>query len=124
MKKLTDLNNYRGITLSSVTEKLLVGMLNEGLTKFVENFKIVNENKVGFRKGYRTTDHIFTLFSVIDHTINVKKKPLYVCFIDFKKAFDKVSHALLWQKLVNCGINGKFLNIIKSMYSKEHRRIR
>ena len=118
MKKLTDLNNYRGITLLSVIEKLLVGMLNERLTIFVENFKIVNENKAGFRKGYRTTDHIFTLFSVIDHTINVKKKPLYVCFIDFKKAFDKASHVLLWQKLVNCGINGTFLNIIKSMYSE------
>ena len=61
---------------------------------------------------------MFTLFSVINHTINVKKISLYVCFIDFKKAFDKVSHVLLWQKLVNYGINGKFLNIIKSMYSK------
>ena len=93
-------------------------MLNERLTKFLEKFKIVNENQAGFRKGYRTTDHIFTLFSVINHTINLKKKPLYVCFIDLKKALDKVSHALLWQKLVNYGINGKFLNIIKSMYSK------
>ena len=167
----TDLNNYRGITLLSVIGKLLVGMLNERLTEFVEKFKIVNENQAGFRKGYRTTDHIFTLFSVINQTINVKKKSLYVCFIDFKKAFDKVYHVLLsvlenrrfcvadfatlsderksrskifplfiWikescvrkfegierskllgisrQKLVNYGINGKFLNIIKSMCSK------
>ena len=113
-----DINNYCGITLLSVIGKLLVGMLNKRLTKFVEKHKIVHENQAGFRKGYRTTDHIFTLYSVIHHTINVKKKPLYVCFIDFKKAFDKVSHALLWQKLVNYGIDGKFINIIKSMYSK------
>ena len=113
-----DINNYRGITLLSVIGKLLVGMLNERLTKFVEKHKIVYENQAGFRKGYRTTDHIFTLYSVIHHTINVKKKPLYVCFIDFKKTFDKVWHALLWQKLVNYGIDGKFINIIKSMYSE------
>ena len=60
----------------------------------------------------------FTLYSVINHTVNVKKKPLYVCFVDFKTAFDKVWHVLLWQKLVNYGIDGKFINIIKSMYSK------
>ena len=113
-----DINNYRGITLLSVIGKLLLGMLNERLTKCVEKHKIVHENQAGFRKGYRTTDHIFTLYSVIHHTVNVKKKPLYVCLIDFKKAFDKVSHALLWQKLVNYGIDGKFINIIKSMYSK------
>ena len=29
-----------------------------------------------------------------------------------------MSHALLWQKLVNYGIDGKFINIIKSMYCK------
>ena len=46
----TDLNNYRGITLLSVTGKLLVGMLNERLTKFVEKFKIVNENQAGCRR--------------------------------------------------------------------------
>ena len=113
-----DLNNYRGITLLSVIGKLLVGILNKRLTKFVEKYKIVNENQAGFRKGYRTTDHIFTLHSVINHTINVKKKPLYVCFVDFKKAFDKVSHVLLWQKLASYGIDEKFINIIKSMYSK------
>ena len=56
-----DLNNYRGITLLSVIGKLLVGILNERLTKFVEKYKIVHENQAGFRKGYRTTDHIFTL---------------------------------------------------------------
>ena len=113
-----DLNNYRGITLLSVIGKLLVGILNERLTKFVEKYKIVNENPAEFRKGYRTTNHIFTLHSVINYTINVKKKPLHVCFVDFKKAFDKVSHVLLWQKLANYGIDGKFINIIKSMYSK------
>ena len=113
-----DLNNYRGITLLSVIGKLLVGILNERLTKFVEKYKIVNENPAGFRKGYRTPNHIFTLHSVINYTINVKKKPFYVCFVDFKKAFDEVSHVLLWQKLANYGIDGKFINIIKSMYSK------
>ena len=61
------LNNYRGITLLSVTEKLLVGILNERLTKFAEKRKIVHENQAGFLKDYLTTDHMFILYSVINH---------------------------------------------------------
>ena len=79
-----DLNNYRGITLLSIVGKRLVGVLNERLTKFDESIELLHENQACFRKGYRTTDHTFTLFSIINHSLNVRKKPLYICFVDFK----------------------------------------
>ena len=41
---------------------------------------------------------------------------LYVCFCDFKKAFDQIWHADLLYKLLNYGIDGYILNIIKDMY--------
>ena len=75
----------------------------------------------GIEKDTSWTGYISpnTLCSVINYTVNVTKKPFYVCFVDFKKAFDKVSHVLLWQKLVNHSTaDGKFINIIKSLYSK------
>ena len=56
-----ELNNYRGITLLSILGKLFVGILNNRLTKFSEEYEVINENQAGFRKGYRTTDHILTL---------------------------------------------------------------
>lgn len=46
-----------------------------------------------------------------------KKKRLYCCFIDFKKAFDTVERFKLWQKLGMYGIRGKLLNVIRSMYN-------
>ena len=63
-----DLGNYRAITLLSVVGKLLLGILNEQLTELVEKYDIGNENQAGFRNGYRTTDHIFTLNTIISHT--------------------------------------------------------
>ena len=45
-------------------------------------------------------------------------KRLYCCFIDYVKAFDSVSHFKLWLKLAKCGVTGKLLNLIKSMYHK------
>ena len=79
---------------------------------------ILEENQGGFHKGYRTTDHLFTLHAFINHYIKVEKKELFLCFVDFRKAFDKVSHSILWMKLFKYGINGKFMTLVKSMYEQ------
>ena len=114
----SDLNNYRGITLLSMLGKILIGVLNNRLWEVVNKYEILRENQAGFRRGYRTTDHIFTLTTIINHYVNTNKKPLSLCFVDFRKAFDKVDHKILWEKIYYYGAGGKFLNIIKSMYEK------
>jgi hypothetical protein len=60
---------------------------------------------------------IFALHSIISKSLRQGKR-LYCCFIDYVKAFDSVSHFKLWLKLAKCGVTGKLLNIIKSMYAK------
>ena len=67
--------------------------------------------------GYGTHDAIFALHSIISKSLKQGKR-LYCCFIDYVKAFDSVSHFKLWLKLAKCGVTGKLLNLIKSMYSK------
>ena len=47
-----------------------------------------------------------------------KKKKLFCAFIDYKKAFDSVQRGLLWGKLLNSGVNGKVLHVIRDMYAK------
>ena len=66
-RESNNLNNHRGITLPSILSKHLVGILNKRLN-LLKKIKLVNENQAGFRKGYRTTDHIFPLSSIINHT--------------------------------------------------------
>jgi hypothetical protein len=39
-----------------------------------------------------------------------------VGFIDFSRAFDNLPRAQLFQKLINTGINGKCLRIVRCMY--------
>jgi hypothetical protein len=38
-----------------------------------------------------------------------KNKPLYCCFMDFKKVFNIVSREVLWQVLAGLGVEGCFL---------------
>ena len=114
----SDLDNYRGITLLSIFGKLFIGILLQRLQKTVAKYEILRENQIAYRKGYQTSDHIFTLRAIIEHTFEVKKGPLYLCFIDFSKAFDSINHAHLIKKLCMYGIQGNLLNIISSLYSK------
>ena len=102
----------------SVSGNLLTGILNARLEKLVDTFSVLEENQAGFRKGYRTTDNIFTLHAIITHFSHDENKELYACFVDFKKAFDKVSYALLWHKLMQFGLEGKFLALVKAIYAQ------
>ena len=46
----------------------------------------------------------------------MQSKILYTCFVDFQEAFDSMWRKALVQKLEQTGINGHFLQIIKSIY--------
>lgn len=42
---------------------------------------------------------------------------MYICFVDFRKAFDSVDRRVLQTKLLRKGIDVKSFEIIKDMYS-------
>ena len=112
----TDQNNYRAITLSSILGKVFTIILNKRLTKWAESNKIISENQAGFRKGHQTFYHIFTLQTLAKQYIS-KKQKLFVCFVDFKKAYDLVWRNCLLYKLLKYGISSKMKNMISSIYS-------
>ena len=72
-----------------------------------------------FSPNYRTTDHVFTLHTLIDKQTNQNKGKVFSCFVDFKKAFDSIWHEGLLYKLMKRGVGGKIYNIIKSMYTNK-----
>lgn len=62
--------------------------------------------------------------TLIDKYINIKGGKLYTCFVDFQKAFDSVVHPGLQVKLKELSINGKFYDIVCSLYSKSKACVR
>ena len=113
----SDTNNYRGITLLSCVGKLFTSILNQRLTEFCENNLILKEIQSGFRKGYSTLDNIYVFKNIIE-LFRFKKKKLFCCFVDYKKAFDSIWREALWYKLTKFGIQGKILEVIKSLYER------
>ena len=55
-------NNYRGISLLSLIAKCYTNILNARLYSWLEDNKKITDTQAGFRKGYSTSDHIFTLY--------------------------------------------------------------
>ena len=45
------------------------------------------------------------------------RKDVYHNFFDFKKAFDRVWHEGLWQRMRNFGISNEIIEIIESLYA-------
>ena len=107
--------NYRPITILSCFGKLFTAILNNRLNEFLSFHNILEENQAGFRSGYSTTDHIFTLHALTEILKNRKTK-LFCSFIDFSKAFDSVWRIGLWMKLLGNNINGKLFRIIFNLY--------
>ena len=112
-----DPDNYRGITVLSCFGKLFTSVINLRIKAFLENNNLIGNEQAGFRSNNSTTDHIFVLHCLVDLYLQRKKK-LYCLFVDYKKAFDLVQRSLLWDKLLQIGVNGKVLSIIRDMYSK------
>jgi hypothetical protein len=69
------------------------------LINFLDKNNTIRKEQIGFMKGCRTTDHMFTLQTLIQKYIKINSKPLYACFVDFKRAFDSVLHVGLLYKL-------------------------
>ena len=82
--------NYRGISLCDISSKIYSTIINRRLQAWVEENNITGEHQAGFKKGYSTIDHMFTLLSCVQKQFNSNRK-LYVAFIDYEKAFDSIN---------------------------------
>jgi len=52
-------------------------------------------DQAGFRRNRNTTTHLFTT-SILQETADGWQIPLWLAAVDFKKAFDSVSHDAIW----------------------------
>ena len=112
---INDPDNYRGITLLCCLGKLFTLVINERLTVFIDSNQIMSEAQAGFRKGYSTTDQIFTVKCIVELFL-CQGRRLFCTFVDYSKAFDSINRETLWKKLISCGISGKVLRVILNMY--------
>ena len=74
---------------------------------------IISNCQFGFRSNRSTTDAIF----ILQNSINLSSKPLFLCFLDLKAAYDWINRDLLF-KILEIRIKSPILvNILKAFYT-------
>uniref|UniRef100_A0A4W5RDT1 ribonuclease H n=1 Tax=Hucho hucho TaxID=62062 RepID=A0A4W5RDT1_9TELE len=115
----SDPNNYRGICVNSNLGKVFCSILNSRIQTFLQEKNVISKCQIGFLPNHRTTDHIYTLHTLINKHVHQKKEgKIFACFIDFKKAFDSIWHEGLFYKILQTGLGGKVYDLIKCMYTE------
>ena len=78
----------------------LLHYYKKDLRDFLESKNLISFNQGGFGRGYRTTDHIYILKTLINNYLMKHNFfSLYVCFVDLR-AFDSVVRKALLHKLL------------------------
>ena len=123
------MHNYRGIAVSSVFAKIYSAVWERRLTHWADLNKLRSETQFGFRKEVGTLHNLYVLRHLIDkhrgrRVHGVHGDLLFVCFIDFEKAFDSVSRELLLARLEERGVHGDALLAIKAMFASVCMRVK
>lgn len=104
---------HRTICIMSQLGKILLSIIRNRIEKKIDNN--VGEEQYGFRKGKGTVNAIFVLRMIMERAIEVQKD-IYLCFVDFEKAFDTVRHEDMINMLKDIGLDGKDIRVLKNLY--------
>ena len=66
-------------------------------------YLITHDHQFAFKSKHSTDMCIFTVKSIIKYYIR-QNSPVYTCFLDASKAFDRINHWALFKKLIDCNV--------------------
>jgi len=114
--------NFRPVSLTSQVAKLMEKLILDSLKEFIEANKIISCEQHGFQSGCSCVTQLLECFN--DWITNVDEKiGTDIIYLDFAKAFDRISHSHLLFKLEHYGIGGKMLSWIKSFLTDRRQRV-
>ena len=111
VSKAQECDDFRTIALISHASKVLLHLIKRRITPIIE--RQLGDSQMGFRKGKGTRDAIFQLRMISERITQMDrekeiqgkkkmkmKKKIYLCFVDYQKAFDRVKHDKLAEVMV------------------------
>ena len=105
--------SYRPISMTSILIRTFEHLVHKRLSAELESRHYFGKFQFGFRKGNSTIDAIHFLVTSIQDVLSrqpTKNHPALQCpvlFLDIQKAFDRVDHAILLQRVEAAGIRGR-----------------
>ena len=117
----TKCEEHRTISLMSHLTKLVLRILLNRIRGRTTGE--VSEEQYGFTPDKGTRNAIFILRMLAERAIEMQRD-VYVCFIDYVKAFDKVRHEPLIEMLEALNIDGKDIELVMNLYWDQQAAVR
>ena len=100
-----DPGNYRPVSLTCISCKLLEGILKEDIMAHLGRNRLINASQHGFMKNKSCATNLLEFVEKITEAADGGKS-IDVIYLDFAKAFDKVPTERLLKKMAAHGIEG------------------
>jgi len=102
--KKEDAGNYRPVSLTSIPGKVMKQLILEVTNKQVEEKKVIRSSQHGFTKRKSCLTNLIAFYHSMTGWVD-EGRAVDVVYLDFRKAFDIVSHNILLGKLRKCGLD-------------------
>ncbi|MEL7308748.1 MAG: reverse transcriptase family protein, partial [Pseudomonadota bacterium] len=116
-----DVTNYRPISVTSCCSRVLERIVRFKLASYLQEHHILLDTQHGFQAGKSTDSALVHFYDYVTRERDLNKV-VEAVFFDFSKAFDRIPHHLLIQRLKAVGISGVllkwFTNFLKDRLQK------
>ena len=107
-------DNYRPIAITSVISKLFEAVI---LYRYQDCLQ-TTDNQFGFKSKHSTDMCIFTMKHVVDYYTSMSS-PVFLCYLDASKAFDRLNFWVLFDKLLERKIPPIIVRILVFWYTNQ-----
>ena len=119
----TNTNNYRGVTVLPVIEKIFEIIVYRRMSFANEVYNKIDVYNGGFLADSRASDNMFILQGLIQRQLSIGNS-LITCFIDFSKTFHLINRHILFYKIMKSGWQGRVVDALRNLYSKTCYRVK
>ena len=118
----TDSSNYRPVSLTSQVCKVLETIVRKHIIEHLTRNNILSDKQHGFREGRSCLTNLLETLETWTEILD-DKDGVDVAYLDFRKAFDLVSHRHLIYKMSKYGIKQQVLNWVASFLDQRTQRV-
>ena len=118
----SQIGNYCPVSLTSQICKLYETVIRDAIVLHLESNGLLSHSQHGFRKGGSCVSNFLEFLDYVTKNLD-NHNSVDVIYLDFAKAFDKVPHCRLLEKINKHGISGKVWNWLREWLHERKQRV-
>jgi hypothetical protein len=114
--------NYRPVSLTSQVGKVFESILRDALNAHFDSFQLISDSQHGFSRGKSCLTNLLVYLEDVTSMLD-SGRAVDVVYLDYAKAFDKVPHKRLVDKLRALGVDDKVLRWVQEWLRDRRQRV-